>query len=419
MKKHPVFWVLAGTTEGRELVELLSRSDAEIYVSLATEYGKSLLLQKQNLHIDARRLNMDEMISFIKEISPDCVIDTTHPYAKEVTENIIYACNKSNTKYIRLLRDKSQTESYIVAENTWHAAKILAETSGNIFLTCGSKEIQYFTAIHDFKERVYLRVLPVAGVIEKCLELGFKNSNIICMQGPFSKELNIAMARAINAKYLVTKDSGKNGGFEEKMQAAAELEITAIVIGRPEQHSGLDFSQVVETLDKDYELGLSCGSKSIEALNQAYFPLFVSLKNKKIKIFGAGNIAARRIAALLQFDAEIEVIAPEYSDIVLELSQNKLITIIKREYIFGDCTTASIVIAATNDKEVNRKIGEECKSLNIPVSVADNKELCSFFFPAVIKHDNMVIGLTSSGEDHAKVKKIADNLRQRINDILE
>jgi precorrin-6A/cobalt-precorrin-6A reductase len=419
MKKHPVFWVLAGTTEGRELVELLSGSDAEVYVSVATEYGKSKLLQKQNLHINASRLNMDEMVSFIEEIQPDCVIDTTHPYAKEVTENNSFACSKTNTRYIRLQRQKSQTELFTIAENTEHAAKILCETLGNIFLTCGSKEIEFFTAIPSFKERVYTRVLPMAGVIEKCLNLGFKNSNIICMQGPFSKELNIAMIRAVNAKYLVTKDSGKNGGFDEKIEAAAELGITVIVIGRPEQSSGLDFSQVVEILKKDYELNLNNSIGAIKASSEAFFPLFIPIRNKKIKIFGAGNIAARRLTTLLQFDAEIEVIAPNISDKVLELSQNSEITINKREYTYGDCSPANIVIATTNNRAVNQKIAEECKSLNIPVSVADNKDLCTFYFPAVIKQNKMVIALTSSGENHTKVTKATENIRRLINDILD
>lgn len=257
MKKQLVFWILAGTTEGRELVEILSGSEAEIYVSLATEYGKSLIDQKQNIHISAQRLDRDEMVSFIEKIRPNCVIDTTHPYAKEVTDNIIYACIKTNTKYVRMHRLTCQTQSCIIAENMEHAANILTGTSGNILLTCGSKEIEFFTAIPAFQERVYARVLPMAGVIEKCLALGFKSSNIICMQGPFSKELNIAMAKAVNAKYLVTKDSGKNGGFDEKIQAATELDMTVIVIGRPEQYNGMDFSQVVEHLNKEYMLNLN------------------------------------------------------------------------------------------------------------------------------------------------------------------
>lgn len=413
MKIRNVFWIIAGTTEGRKLVQKLSRSDVQIYVSLATEYGIELMPEEaENVHIVAKRMNSDEMAAFIEKIRPDCVIDTTHPYAEEVTENICAACRKTDTDYIRLLRPGGETGKFIYAESFEHAAEILNRTSGNIFLTCGSKELAAFTKINGYRERVYARVLPMPEVLLKCAELGYKSSNIICMQGPFSKEINCAMLKETGARYLVTKDSGNVGGFREKTEAAAELGIYVIVIGRPQQVPGMSFEQVLAKLENDYNIDLS-NDGTVENL---YFPVFMPLKNKKVRIFGAGNVALRRIGTLIKFAAHIDVVAPAIKE---EIRLMPGINIIERAYRKGDCEGFDLVVAATDDKGVNCRIAEECREHGILVSVADDRKLCTFLFPAIIKKNNIVIGVTSGGEDHGKVRALAENLRIKIDEILQ
>jgi precorrin-2 dehydrogenase/sirohydrochlorin ferrochelatase/precorrin-6A/cobalt-precorrin-6A reductase len=73
------------------------------------------------------------------------------------------------------------------------------------------------------------------------------------------------------------------------------------------------------------------------------------------------------------------------------------------------------VIAATNDNKVNEEIGRECQKNNILVSVANNKQLCSFFFPGIVRKGNLVIGITSSGENHAQVKSLVNYLKKHLN----
>lgn len=259
MTKKPVLWVIGGTTEGRKLVEYLGCCTADLYVSLATEYGLSLLDKQENIQVRAERLSEEEMVAFLNQHQPDCVIDATHPYARKVTASIYSACLQTKTEYVRLLRPASVDGDFIFAQNTGQAAEILSGMEGKAFLACGSKEIEAFTAVPDFAERFYARILPVVDSLQKCLALGFRNDHIICMQGPFSQELNSAMLKATGADILVTKDSGDIGGFSQKIQAAGELGITVIVIGRPpEECQGYSFNQVVEKLRQDY--GLSPGA---------------------------------------------------------------------------------------------------------------------------------------------------------------
>ncbi|UWG98187.1 precorrin-6A reductase [Dehalobacter sp. DCM] len=457
MMKKPVFWIIAGTTEGRELVGALRRSNAEVYVSVATDYGRELIQAGRNIHIQARRLSPEEMKAFIGEVKPDCVIDTTHPYARVVTDNIREACLETSTDYIRLQRAEDQSyqektvsdpkvsDNIISVNSSREAAQILNETTGNIYLTCGSKEIDAFTIVRDYRERVFARVLPMPEVMAKCEMLGFKKSNISYMQGPFSTELNIAMLQAAKADFLVTKDSGIAGGFREKMEAARELGITVILIKRPEpgavvtnqgeQTDQADNTDKVDIVDphqtvwsgqctitaKDELLQKLVTDYSLEWQQEhPWFPLFISLENKKIVIFGGGKIAARRIRTLLQFKASITVIAPEIiPELEADLAINETCSVYRRHYTEGDCQGACLVLAVTSDSHVNRQIAEECTRHGIPISVADAKELCTFYFPAVIRRGNMVIGLTASGEDHRGVRKAADKLRLHVDELLE
>ncbi len=252
--KKPVFWIIAGTSEGRQLTEHLSGFDSFIYVSLATEYGKWFIEKKDNIDINSERLDQDEMIAFIHTKSIDCVIDASHPYAQEVTKNISEACRITQTSYLRLQRPLSEQQELIYVEDSKHAAKVLKEMPGKVFLACGSKEIESFISIPNYADRCFLRVLPIPEIIQKCLNLGFKCPHIIGMQGPYSKELNIAMLTSSGAHILVTKDSGDAGGFGEKVEAALELEITVIVIGRPIEEEGYTFNQVIQKLIGDYSL---------------------------------------------------------------------------------------------------------------------------------------------------------------------
>ena len=98
-----------------------------------------------------------------------------------------------------------------------------------------------------YKERLYARVLSTPEVVKTCAELGFEGKHLICMQGPFSEELNVAMMRQIDAAYLVTKESGKAGGFEEKIRAAKKAGAKAVVIGRPSVEKGMSLEAVSYT----------------------------------------------------------------------------------------------------------------------------------------------------------------------------
>ena len=277
--------VFAGTTEGREIVEFLSFQQVEVTACVATEYGEMLLPKAGNLHISAQRLTEAEMETLFCRERFDLVIDATHPYASAVTENIAAACNAAGTAYHRLLRtDTDVPENGIFVESAVQAAAYLDKVEGNILLTTGSKELQEFSSIHEFAQRVYARVLPMEESLRLCREAGLKPGHIIAMQGPFTVDMNVAMLKSVGASYLVTKASSNAGGFGEKIAAAEAAGVVPVIIGRPPQREGTDMAATMELLCRRFSfrqipqvtlVGIGPGSRQAltgevrEALSQA------------------------------------------------------------------------------------------------------------------------------------------------------
>ena len=245
--------VFAGTTEGRELTDFLCDQGVRVTACVATEYGEALLTPRENLTISAKRLTDREMEELFTRERFDRVIDATHPYASAVTENIAAACERTGTPYLRLSRRGAEkAEEGVFVLDIAGAVEYLNGTQGPILLTTGSKELAKYTDLADFSNRVYARVLPMEDSLALCREAGLKPAHILAMQGPFTREMNVAMLRSLGAKFLVTKDSGTAGGFDEKVSAAREAGAALVVIGRPPQRCGLSLEETIGVLCGQY-----------------------------------------------------------------------------------------------------------------------------------------------------------------------
>ncbi|MBR0138934.1 MAG: precorrin-6A reductase [Firmicutes bacterium] len=245
--------LFAGTTEGRELAGFLSEGPVLLTALTATEYGGSLIEPSPTVKVIPGRLDEEAMEELFREEAFDLVIDATHPYAALVTENIASACERTGTEYLRVLReDSARGEDCVFVSDAEEAARFLDTVPGNILLTAGSKEIAAFSGISGFKDRVWARVLPLESSLKACEEAGLSPSRIIAMQGPFSEKMNGATLSMCGASWLVTKESGKAGGFDEKLAAAKEAGAGVVVIGRPPQREGLSLSDTVKLLEERF-----------------------------------------------------------------------------------------------------------------------------------------------------------------------
>lgn len=247
IKTGKQFLIFAGTKEGRELAQFLNQQKIPAVVCVATEYGEELIESMPYIQVHTGRMEQPEMEAFIRESEPLAVIDATHPYADIATKNIFAACAALGTEYFRLLRDEADLEKIPgleVFSDSKSAAAWLNDRSGIILLTTGMKELPVFAQHIEDKERIYARVLLQEAVFEEMAECGLSKKQIICMQGPFSKEMNVATLKMIHAEYLVTKESGKNGGFSEKVDAAREAGAICVVVKRPIKEEGYSAEEI-------------------------------------------------------------------------------------------------------------------------------------------------------------------------------
>ena len=243
--------LFAGTTEGRRLAELL-HGEYDLTVCVATEYGEILLDGIPDITVRPGRMDEAAMESFLREGGFDRVIDATHPYADRVTENIRTAAEKNSLPLLRVLRESEPASGQILfVRSAEEAAELLSGTEGNILLTTGSKDLPAYAGLGA--DRLWARVLPAAASLESCAAIGLLPSHILAVQGPFSREMNLAMIHMTDARFLVTKDSGKNGGFREKLGAAAEAGILTVIIGKPPQTRGVSFEEAVHLLNGEKE----------------------------------------------------------------------------------------------------------------------------------------------------------------------
>lgn len=253
----PGILIFAGTTEGRLLAEYASAHGIGCFVSVATEYGKCLLGDLEHVTVLAGRMDEKQIEAFIEENQIRLVIDATHPFAQAATANIREACEEAAVhlpvRYVRCVRqnggsacgkahcekgrhkDAVGTENMVWVDSVTKAVAYLRQTTGNILIATGSKELHLYTAIEDYRERCFARVLSTGPSVAESVRLGFEGSHLIAMQGPFSTEMNLALLRQTEAAYFVTKETGRAGGFDEKLEAASKAGAVLVVVGRPEE----------------------------------------------------------------------------------------------------------------------------------------------------------------------------------------
>ena len=234
--------IFGGTNEGRRLSYQLADMGFQVTVSVATDYGRQEQGDRRGISVVTGRLEPEGMIELIREC--EVCVDATHPYAEVASANIKSACEQAHVTYKRLKREISKLpDDCVVTESVQQICRYLEGRRGNIMITTGSKDLSSFAALGGY--RLFPRVLPSVESIEACQRAGIPNRNIIAMQGPFSMELNLALICQYSVKYVITKDSGQAGGFDEKVEAARQGCAELIVLCPPADE-GEDYDDIVK-----------------------------------------------------------------------------------------------------------------------------------------------------------------------------
>lgn len=387
--------LFGGTTEAREI---LARGVPAL-CCVATEYGAALAGEGIAAEGAVRvgRLDAGGIADLIAAEGITCVMDATHPYAVEVTKNIRAACERMGMPLLRVLRDAVSVEddSVVRVASCREAAELLnGREEEKALLTVGSKELGAFTAVRDYGHRLFARVLPTSEVLRSCEALGFDPAHVIAMQGPFSAEMNRAMLEMTGASLLVTKDGGGPGGMEAKLAGARAAGAEVILVTRPDD-SGCSVDEAV--LWARRMLGLR---------RPPLFPLLRDIEGLTALVVGGGNVALRRAETLVRCGARIRAVSVEFREGFPQEAER-----LCRPFAPGDLVGAALAVAATDDREVNRRIGLEARACGIPVSVADSAGESTFFFPSLVAAGPVAASVSTAGLDPELTRRLSDRLR--------
>lgn len=240
--------IFGGTTEGRELARFCADNQIKAYVSVTSDYGAKLLPKSAYLTLSCDSMDAAAMERFFVRHAITHVIDATHPFAKEVTENAKQVCEAMHILYYRVVRQQEAELPWVRYFDTLDAlTDYLDRTPGRIFIATGSKEAAAFCRLDDYKSRCVFRVLDVPEMAGRLQQMGYCKEQIISARGPFSVEENISHFERYHARYLVTKDSGSTGGFMEKLEAAKACGMEALVLRR-QREQGYTTEQMCDWL---------------------------------------------------------------------------------------------------------------------------------------------------------------------------
>lgn len=147
------------------------------------------------------------------------------------------------------------------------------------------------------------------------------------------------------------------------------------------------------------------------------FPLFRDLSGARCIVVGLGSVGLRRARMLARFGAKVTAIDPSPAEARAREAAETGIALERREWLPADVEGASLVVAATDCRPVNSVIARACSRTHVPVSVADNAEESTCFFPAVCETERLVAGIVSDGHDHELVARAAAEVRTALREV--
>lgn len=242
-----------GTSEGRNILGNLNEFTDNIYVSTATEYGGEILMQYRYKHLNTAPLAQKDMEREIDEYGISMIIDGSHPYATEVTDNIMAVCQKKGLLYLRYERP-SVVKKYIphpditILEDYEGLKEELKGIPGVVMNTTGSNNVEKLQAM-NLPNRMVHKVLPIKEVLTKLYYLKISIKDIVAICGGGSKDFNKALFAEYRAQAVIMKDSGEQGKTKEKIEAALELGMKIYIIDRKKKEYDHVFESEKDIVD--------------------------------------------------------------------------------------------------------------------------------------------------------------------------
>ena len=147
-----------------------------------------------------------------------------------------------------------------------------------------------------------------------------------------------------------------------------------------------------------------------------YYPIHLDITNRNCLVVGGGSVGTRKVQTLLSCGARVTVISTEASAQLLKQTEAGSITLKKRPYRTADLEDMFLVIGATDDEKLNRRISSDAEKRNTLCNIADRPEKCNFILPSIVNRGDLVITISTSGKSPALAKKMRKALENQFGD---
>lgn len=240
--------LLGGTSETAAIAEGLAGAGFDVVVSTATETALNVGGHPR-IHRRCGRLDAKAMERFVTDQKIGAIVDAAHPYAERLRAQAREVAKRVSVPYFRYVRpaaawDKKAANVVSAADHA-EAATVAFAFGNPVLLTTGVNNLEPYQ--RESAQRhvpLAVRVLPESESREACRRAGISDDRVIAERGPFSREQNCDHIRRFKVGVLVTKESGVEGGFPAKLEAAREEGCRVVVIRRPPEPTANAFSSV-------------------------------------------------------------------------------------------------------------------------------------------------------------------------------
>lgn len=228
MKK---IWLIGGTRDSADLASAIANRQIPSIVTVTTISAKSLY--SNNFPVRIGSLSLKQMEQFCLQEDIVAIVDASHPFATEVSQNAIATAKLRKIPYLRYERNLSQLSNRHLTLASFETLLNGDYLQGHrVLLTVGCKVLPQFKAWHD-RATLFARVLPQVNSLQIALDAGFTSDRLIALRPPISAELERVLWQQWQISLVVTKASGKVGGEEIKHKVANSLGVSLITIARP------------------------------------------------------------------------------------------------------------------------------------------------------------------------------------------
>ncbi len=228
-------WLIGGTSDSVILATLLVQAKLPCLVTVTTPEAQLLYPKTPFLEVKSGKIQASQIANFLQLYQIGVIIDASHPFAVEISQNVINFTTSNHLPYLRFERPiYEQFDHPKIFELDSFSSLINSNylLKQRVLLTIGYQNLPLFKTYHS-QASLFARILPNLNSLQVALDSGFTNDRLIAFRPPLNLNLERALWQQWQINTVVTKASGKAGGEEIKAILAQELGVTLIIIARP------------------------------------------------------------------------------------------------------------------------------------------------------------------------------------------